>query len=369
MAEMTETRIRTKPKAAEPKAAEPRTEGGEGRVGMPGVAAAAILQSDLTEIQIGIESTAGTLVAATQKIPFVSASYQPIQERKTLEEKGTVLADTTDVVTRQGSELELTEELNTETLIGALRCCVAEVAAGSDLSGAEQWTFVPTVNTPSSLATATIEVAATDGTSTGYMGRFGFARPTAISIEASGETAQITTSWMGRAKQALSAATALTPAARFIIPAQLFAMYIDDTWATLGTTQYGLLRSFTFDLDPGLVEAPALAGRSDLDIAYWRRGRIRGGVTAVVDHDGPAGTELAHWEAGDLRFIRFEASNGGTGAALRRLRIDMATRYVDTPDVLASDAAQHTLDLASMLRADASGNILSIDVVNGLAAW
>ena len=338
---------------------------------LPGAALIPILQADLTEIQIGLETTAGTLLAATQKIPYVSAAWTPMQDRKTLEEKGTVLADTTDVVTRQGSQLALTENLNTETIIAALACCLETPSATTpvDLAGAEMWTFTPSVLTPTALSTATIEIAAIDGGALAYSGRFGFARPTALSIEASDGTAQMTTTWMGRAKQPLTAAAALTPAARFIIPAELFAVYIDDTWATLGTTKYGHVRSFSFDLDPGLVEAPALAGRADLDTAYWRRGRIRGSLGLVVDHDGAGSSELAHWEAGDLRFTRLEATNGGTGAALRRLRIDMVSRYIDSPDVLSSDGAQHTLDLASMLRADTLNNILEVEVVNGLSSF
>ena len=332
------------------------------------IEAMGILQSDLTEVQIGIESTAGTLVAATRKIPYVSGSYQPIIERKTLEEKGTVLADTTDVVVRRGSELELTEELNTETLIAALLCSLAEVTP-TDLAGAYQWLFTPSVTAPSGLSTATVEIAATDGSTDTYQGRFGFGRCTALSIEASSDTAQITTTWMGRAKQTLTTPAAVAVPPRWIVPAMLFSVYIDDTWAGIGTTKFGTMRSLSLDIDPGVTEALALAGRADLDAAYYRRGRIRGNSALVVDHDGDASDELQHWEDGDLRYIRLEATNGGTGAALRRIRFDLVSRYVDTPDVLSSDGPQHTLDLASMLRADSAANILRVAIVNGLASW
>ena len=330
----------------------------------------AILQADLTKVQIGIETAAaaGTLVAATTLLPYTDGSYEPTIERKTLEERGTVLADTDDVVVKRGSMLELTEELNTETLIGALLCSLADVAP-ANLAGAYRWQFTPAVSAPSGLRTATFEVAATDGAADTYRGRFGFARATALSIEASAETAQLSTTWMGRAKQALAAAAAVAAPSRWIIPTALFSIYIDDTWAALGSTRYGQVRSFGLDIDPGLTEAPALAGRSDLDTAYWRRGRIRGNLSVVVDHDGDAGSELAHWEAGDLRYIRLEATNGLGGANLRRLRIDTCSRYIDTPDVLAADGAQHTLDLASQLRANAAGDILRVQVVNGLSTY
>ena len=106
-----------------------------------------------------------------------------------------------------------------------------------------------------------------------------------------------------------------------------------------------------------------------MDISYWRRGRIRGGLTLVVDHDGDAGSELAKWEAGDLRYIRVEATNGETGANLRKVTIDTCGRYIESPDVLSSDGPQHTLDLATQLRADSDNNILRIEITNGLANW
>ena len=329
-----------------------------------------ILQADLTELQIGLEdaATAGTLVAATRKVPYVSASYQPVVMRKTLEERGTVLADTTDVIVRRGSELEVTEELNTETLIASLMCSLASVASAAD-AGSRLWTFTPAVTAPSGLRTATIEIAATDGGADTYQGRFGHARATAISIEASGETGQLTTTWMGRRRQTLAAPAAVAVPARWIIPAAALNVYIDDTWAALGTTQIGVVRNLTLDIDPGLTEAQALAGRADLDAAYWRRGRIRGGVNLTVDHDGDTTAELAHWEAGDLRYIRLAASNGAAGAAARALTIDLVGRYLDTPDVLAVDGSVHTLDLAAELRADPANNILRVQVRNGLTTF
>lgn len=330
-----------------------------------------ILQADLTEVQIGLETAAapGTLVDATRKLPYVTASYRPMVDRETLEERGHVLADIDDIVVGRGSELVMTEVLNTETLIAALMCSLAD-AAPAGIGGAQRWTFTPAVTEPSGLRTATVEISATDGATPGlYDGRFGFARATALAIEASSGTARMTTTWMGRARQALANAANVAVPDRWVIPAGLFKLYIDDTWAEVGTTHYGKVRSLNWNVDPGITEAEALAGRAELDTPYYRRGRIRGGLNAVVDHDEDTTTELAHWENGDRRYIRLEASNGAAGALLRRLRIDMVGRYIDTPDVIAVDGPVHTLALNSQLRADTANNILRVEVVNGLANW
>ena len=319
---------------------------------------------DLTEVQIGLETTAGTLVAATRLVPFTEGSYSPTIGFKTLDEVRGVNADYDDVITQRGSELELTQELDFENLLAAFECAFANVSP----TGADpyEWTFNPARSSFSPLASATIEVAETDGAAT-YRKRFGLARPTAISIEASDETAQLSTTWMGRAAQDLTAPAAVAAIARRIIPASLFSVYIDDSWAALGTTKVGYARSFTADYVPGLTSAYNLAGRSDLDMTKWYRGRIQGTLALSVDHDGDSSAELVHWEAGDLRFIRLVAL---VGADLE-LRLDHCVRYIDTPDVLAADDKQHTLDLSGKLRADttSAANRFQAYIKNGVSAW
>ena len=55
----------------------------------------------------------------------------------------------------------------------------------------------------------------------------------------------------------------------------------------------------------------------------------------------------------------------------RSIQIDMAGRHIDSPDVLAADGRQHTIGLNCQIRADdqATPNILSVEVKNGVAAW
>ena len=325
--------------------------------------AMAIFQSDLTRIQTGIEATAGSLVAATERSPYDSAVYEPTVTRQTLEESGTVLADTTDVVTGRGSSLEVNRVLSPETLITPLRCCLADVSPVG-LGGAMRRVFTPSVTAPSGLATATIEIAANDGGSANtYQGRFGSARAMSIGITGAGEAAAETkVQWMGRARKALTSPANLSNHARWIIPTKAFACYVDDTWARLGATKMATVRSFDIELESGQSAAPAVDGAEDLDLSYFRRGRIGGTLKLVVDHDEDTTGELDHWESGDLRYFRLQASIG-SGASLRRLTIDVCARYVTTPDVLSVDDGVQTLALDAELRADSANNIVSIETV------
>ena len=92
-----------------------------------------------------------------------------------------------------------------------------------------------------------------------------------------------------------------------------------------------------------------------------------GAVNMVYDHDDDAAGELAHWEAGDLRFLRLLAEFNSN----RSMQIDVAARYLATPDVLSQDGRQHTLNLNGEIRGDdqPTPNIMAVTIENGVAAW
>ena len=325
----------------------------------------AILNSDLTKVQIGPESTAGTLVAATRLVPFTGGSYTPKRERNAVEEMRGIMADYEDVLVRQGAELQLTQELDLENIIPAFECAfAAETAGGAD---PYTWEHIPGRTAPAALASATFEIAETDGASANYRGRFGYARPTTLSIEVGADgTAQLQTTWMGRAEQVLTSPASASALERTILPVALFECFIDDSWAGLGTTKVGQLRSCSIEYVPGLTPAYNQAGRADLDLTGWYRSRFQGSLALSIDHDGTTTSELADWKAGTLRFIRLRASVG-----THSLTLDHCVRYIETPDILASDNKQHTLELTGHLRADttAAANLFEATVVNGIDAW
>ena len=320
---------------------------------------------DLTRLQMGIETTAGTAVAATRRIPFTEGSYTPTVERKVLDEVRGVLAEYDDVVVRRGSELELTQELDYENILGPLLCSLANVTA-TGANAPYTWTFTPGRTAPTALATATWEVVESDGTNNVFSQNFALGRPTSLSFAIESETAQMSTTWMGRAATDLASPATPAERSRTIIPAALFGVWVDDDWASIGTTQAGVVRSANIEIDPGLVAAYYLAARSNLDMSSWYRGRILGSVSLVIDHDNTFGAgELGHWRNGDLRMVRLSATQG-TGAALKALTIDMSVRYIESPNVLSRDEQQQTLELTGQLRADgtAAQNLLSIVVQN-----
>ena len=326
----------------------------------------AILNADLTKVQIGPESTAGTLVAATRLVPFTGGSYTPKRERNAVEEMRGIMADYEDVLVRQGAELQLTQELDLENIIPAFECAfAAETATGSD---PYTWEHIPGRTAPAALASATFEIAETDGASANYRGRFGYARPTTLSIEVGADgTAQLQTTWMGRAEQALTSPASVSALERTILPVALFECYIDDSWAALGTTKVGQLRSCSIEYVPGLTPAYNQAGRDDLDMTGWYRSRFQGSLALSIDHDGDDHFGADGLEGGHAAVY----SAAGHRLVTHSLTLDHCVRYIETPDILASDNKQHTLELTGHLRADttAAANLFEATVVNGIDAW
>ena len=331
------------------------------------------LNTDLTRIQFGLEDAAspGTLVAATRLVPVIEAGYQGMQNRDNLDEMRGIMADYEDVLTRQYSQAPFTQALDFENLIPALMCGLEnETPTGADPT---TWNFVPGRAGPVTLRTATIEIVSTDGRATPANNhrRFGNARPTSIAISIPEEGyGTLATTWMGRASVDLSTPASVAALDRTPISAELFEVFIDDDWASLGGTSYGELRSANVQINPGLTQAFTKSGRAARDPAGWYRSRPTGVLALTMNHDAAATGELGHFRNGDLRFVRLQAEVG-SGTTARLLRIDAAVRYIETPDELARSDRQHTLEFQGHIRADttSANNLLAVQVQNGFAAW
>lgn len=326
-----------------------------------------ILNADLTRLGFGNEASAGQLQAVTVQVPFTDGSWQSMLERNAIEEMRGIMADYEDVLVRRATQAQFTWPLDVENIIPILMCGVE--AETPDTSGdPEVWTFTPGRTAPADLRSATIQLNESDG-STAFRRRAAYCRPTAFSIEASDGVAQVSSTWMGRTSVAgVSWPSGAQPLARTIIPAQRMQVFIDDSWAALGSTAVGTVRSMSLTYNPGLSPAYNLAGSTTLDLTDWYRARFQGAVVLTIDHDSDASGEFAHYEAGDLRYIRVEFQQG-TGAGSKRLRLDHCVRYIEPPDILAADGKQHVLELTGQLRADSSNNLFQAVLNNAVTSW
>ena len=330
----------------------------------------------LQRVAAGIETTGGTVVAATRVMPHITgSSFTETYNREKLDEARGVLAFVDDVVTQRMSALELQQQFDFDLCLLAFLCGVQTVAA---TGGTKPFTYSMAAGpiTPAAKGSATFEVIQSDGAADRVASRFGHARPTSIGIEWNiGGTTSLATSWMGGAAETVSKAAIVVGdlSARRVVPASLWTVDIDDSWAGLGTTPATNVRALSWSLTTGLAaQSYHLRGRTGLDLDGWYDGRLELALTLTLDLDAAAAAEVLHWKNGDLRFVRLAADNGLTGTSAKSIQIDQAVRIIGSPDLLGSDGEQSTVAFDCELRSDQSGaadDFLAIELLSALPSW
>ena len=341
----------------------------------------AIALTALQRIASAIEATPGTAVAPTRLVPhMLGTSFTEEVERTRLDEARGVLAYVDDQVVRRGAMLELQQEFDWDLGLLAFLCGLEEVSgAGTgtppNVTAPYVYTMEADPTAPTDKAAATWEVLQSDGSTDHILRQFSHARPTQIALEwGASTTTKLNTTWMGAAPVATTrtAIAASTLASRRVVPVAGWTVEIDDTWAALGTNAAANVRGLSWSFATGLTPSYHLTGRTNFDLDGWYQGRLDGSLTLTFDVDAAAAAEIAHWRAGDLRFVRLEASNGLTGANLRDVQIDQALRIITSPNLLANDGEQATVALEGQLRSDAAGaadDYLQVVMSTGLDAW
>lgn len=299
----------------------------------------------LRKLQVGLEATPGTLVAATKKL-VGRAGYTPMQERDYDQyPRGVFLPDLDGgVIMQKGSRLQWETDLTYEEGLYPLLCGILNDAVPGGV-GPYTWDFNRNWALAPSLKTATFEYVIDDGATKQYEREFGYAfcRQFTISGRAGPEPVRISSEWVGRAEQASTMTPALSPiTARKVIPGELFKFYVDGTWGTLGTTQKtGLLRSWSLAVTPGVEPDFTVDGRTDLDHTQLRYLMGTAVLSLTMRHDANGKTEVDAWRATTERAVRLIGTDG-----TKIFQADIAGFYRGEPSFDEEDGTENvTLEL------------------------
>lgn len=322
---------------------------------------------DLEAVQIGLESVAGTPVAADTVLELEGGggSYAPEIERVPVEDRHGILGVTRDLVVKRGSALSYTHMLDFEQMALALNCGLD----AENPSGAGPYTRVwtPSLTAPDALNSATMEVSFTDGASRHLEVELPYAQCAGFSVEGGhSEPAKFSADWFAQAEAASTYTTGQSSLAREEIAGGAFGFFLDSSWAALGTTQLsGLIRSFKYNILTGVRPKMSMDARTNLDHGGILRGRPAGTLDVELWFNGDAATEYAAWKSGALRFISLEAAGSGTST----LKLQGAWRYLTRP-TFNEDEGVRTMQATLALRHDeTSGNAVSVELVNSVAAY
>lgn len=325
---------------------------------------------ELRKVQIGVESTKGTLVAATTQL-VGQATMTEEQDKYRSSYPAGVRANVggAGYITRKGVLMDIETELTAEEILWAL-CCGVKNVSGVDSSGDVTWTFVPELTTGiPTIKTATFEYIESDGSTNHIAREFGYAMCSGFTIDwAFNEVAKLKHSWFARASQTSTPTDSLTAyASREPLVSPLLSVYLDTSFSGIGGTQLtGVVRSASLDVSTGFAPDYKLDGRSDRDFSKEKVGPLTAGLTMVMELDATGAARFASYRTNDIVFIRLKNVGTTVAAAARYVQVDGAYRFT-SPPALSADGSQilASFELESVY--DPTGTkTLEFTVLNGL---
>jgi hypothetical protein len=332
----------------------------------------------LRNVQFGGETTAGTAVAATAR-RVGEWTYTEDIPREFEEFPRGVRAPVTgggyDI--SGGSMLVGNGNLTWEEILYPLNGGILLDAAGVDqgTGGPYLYTFDPVLTDPADIKTYTAEFVVEDGSTLHVQRESAYAFCTGFTVTlAANQIATITENWTARRSQTSTVTASQTViTGRTPVPSNLFKLFIDDTWANLGTTQKTqFIRAATLTVDTGLTPDFTLDGRADLDLTGINSGTLNATLDITVEANAAMATELGHYRGtgghGTVRFYRLSANNGGATTAEREIVFDMAMKHLSPPSY-SQDNGIEIVTMRLGLEYDATGAKAFVATVqNGLSA-
>lgn len=329
-------------------------------------------------VQLGFESTQGTLVAATQQM-VGEGVYRPEIDREFETFPRGVRAPVTGggFAIRRGATLTFTTNLDYQQAIFIFGASILHDAAPTG-TGPYTWTYTPdlTHNLSTDIRAVTVEYVISDGTTLHYQRESGFGMITSWEITlAFNQPAKITFEMFMRAEQTSTVTGALTPmTGRAQIPSNLFTVFMDPSGGTLGSTQKTTtIREATLAFTSGLVASYTLDGRADLDFTHVNAGMMDATLDLTMEHNATTATEIGIWRGtlgvGGVRLIRLKADNGAATTANRQIQVDLAAKYLEPPGFEHEDPGIEIVKMRMGMEYDSGAALaLAAQIINGTSA-
>lgn len=317
-------------------------------------------------LQLGGESTAGTLVAATKKV-IGRAGVKPIIEwdREDFPRGVRMPVDEITAVMR-GSEITVECDLSYQQLQYPLHSGLQTVAA----AGVAPYSWTHEIATAPTLKSYTAEYVVDDASTKHYQREMGYmlTRQFQISIVRN-QMAKLSWSMFGRAEQTSTVTASLAALTLERVPSNLFKIWIDTSWAALGSTQKtGMLREATLTVTTGLEPEHTLDGRTDFDMVQPMYQQASATLATKFLHNADAATEIGNWRTGTRRFVRLKADNGAASTANRAITVDVSVRLLawEFGDEDGQEIVNATWEMVYDTTASKSLSIVNINGVNTL---
>ena len=325
------------------------------------------------KLQVGIETTSGTLVAATRQLIGEWNFTEPREYYRSSYPAG-VNANVggAGVATQNASRLEVSTELTFEELIWVLSLGVKGGITPTTSTDTETWVFTPEITGIPTIKGATFEVMEFDGVTNHIAREFGYGLVESFGIEwAAGAEAKLNYTVFGRASQTTTPTAALSPMPdREIALSNRLRVYMNDVYADLGDTQLtGIVRSASFNYTGPFAPDYTLDGRTDMDMTKHISGMgYKATLNMVMELDATAATIVTDWRDNSLRYFRLSTIGSVIQTTeTKDIIIDGAYRFTSDPVYSDADGVRLVaFDLESVY--DTTGTkTLEFTVVNEMA--
>lgn len=285
-------------------------------------------------VQVGVETTPGTAVAANKRLSSLAFDISPTIETSTFRPSGSKY-QTLAILGKEWVEAALSGRATYDEMIYPLSSALtaATVTTPGGGTNSRLWTFKPSVTTEDAPKTFTVEQG-----SALRAHRFAYGICPELSLSINRDALEVGGSMIGRALEDAITMTAgattipLVP----ILPTQVCA-YLDTTAAGIGTTKLTRL----LNLEWGISDRYGPLWTIDCDQDSWvthieQEPALTCNLTLEADAAGMS--FLSQVRAGDTKFLRILATgNIIEGALPYFMQIDMPVKVVDTGGFEDSD--------------------------------
>ena len=331
----------------------------------------------LRKLQIGAETTAGTLVSATTVMSWPYGAT--LNDERTIvnveEAAGQAVPFAHSYQPAIMQTVEVPDQPATFEQIGYwFEAGLERIGtAGTDTGGTGKIRQYDYANAAApTIRTYSIEGVTAQGT---RALTYGFVEALTIS-GASDEAIMVSGTWRGRYTADLTATTAkIIPVVNERILFNKASFYLDATATTIGTTaKTGLLLGFSLDVPTGQKPVTTADGANQFSLASWQPDEgpasVTGELTVRHNADGEILYDAA--VAGTVKLMRIESqgsalTTAGSSYTYKTARIDAAIEFTEVPAIDAQDSYD-TYTLPFRVVDDSGCDHLTITIVNQLAA-
>jgi hypothetical protein len=313
-------------------------------------------------IQIGVEATPGTAVAATKRLQSLGIEPSPNVEMAQFRPIGSKF-NALSTLGKEWVEASLTGRLTYTEIVYVLSSVISTATLTSPGAGAEQWNFSPSDRSDDTPKTFTVEHG-----SGVRADRFSYGLVTELGIQFNRTSIDLTGSMMGRAlEDAITMTAAPTPLPLVpVLPTQV-SVYMDDTAAGLGSTKMTRMISGEFSLGSRFGPVWVLDAANPSFVNHIETVPDLS-CTLTLQADSQGMGLLDTLRTGDSKFLRIEGIGGVIGATAinYQFTLDMAGKISNTGGFSDQDGVYAVQFSLTGVSDGTWGKALDVNVVNEL---